>query len=196
VYLDARGIEYRPKIDEHGSYGQYDQSLRDLAELLHAHTKLEVVLDNKAELFPPGGCPDAALYCGWYSLGKYVDSFRWRPGAVGYHLASMEAETLTRPGSSVWCNAMLQRGVCATLGPVYEPYLLSFPPPNDFFPLLLTGRFTLVETYYSCCPFTSWMMVLVGDPLYKPFQKAPPLAESDLPERLRLRETARPGAGN
>ena len=187
VYLDARGIEYRPKTDEHGSFGEYDQSLRDLADRLRSHTQLEVMLDNRAELFAPGACPDAALYCGWYSLGRYVDSFRWRPGAVGYHLASMEAETLTRPGSSVWCNAMLERGVCATLGPVYEPYLLSFPPPDDFFPLLLTGRWTLVETYYHCCPFTSWVMVLVGDPLYNPFHKSPPLAESDLPERMQLR---------
>jgi uncharacterized protein (TIGR03790 family) len=185
VYLDARGFEYNAKNDQRGSYGDYDQSIRDLAERLQKHTHLITVLDNKAELFAPGSCPDAALYCGWYSLGKYVDAFQWRPGAVGYHPASMEAQTLTTPGSTVWCNAMLERGITATLGPVEEPYLLAFPLPDDFFSLLLTGRYTLVETYYRTCPFMSWVMVLVGDPLYNPFQSKPQLAENQLPERLR-----------
>jgi uncharacterized protein (TIGR03790 family) len=185
VYLDARGMSSNPQGDPRGSYAQYDQSLRDLAARLKAHTSLKVVLDDKAELFPPGSCPDAALYCGWYSLGKYIDAFTWHPGAVGYHLASMEAQTLTTPGNPVWCNAMLERGVCATLGPVYEPYLVAFPLPDDFFSLLLTGRYTLAETYYRTNPYNSWVMVLVGDPLYNPFKQHPMLAENDLPERIR-----------
>jgi uncharacterized protein (TIGR03790 family) len=197
VYLDARGFEYNAKSDQRGSYGEYDQSLRDLAERLQQHTHLITVLDNKPELFQPGACPDAALYCGWYSLGKYVDAFQWRPGAVGYHPASMEAQTLTTPGSSVWCNAMLERGITATLGPVEEPYLLAFPLPDDFFSLLLTGRYTLVETYYRTCPFMSWVMVLVGDPLYNPFKNKPQLSESQLPDRLRPKAPPSvPGLGN
>lgn len=187
VYLDARGFDYNPKTDQRGSYGEYDQSLRDLASRLEKHTKLVTVLDNKAELFQPGACPDAALYCGWYSLGKYVDAFEWRPGAVGYHLASMEARTISTPGDTVWCNAMLEHGITATLGPVDEPYLLAFPLPDDFFSLLLTGRYTLAEAYYRSCPFVSWVMVLVGDPLYNPFKNSPQLTEDELPERVRLK---------
>ena len=38
---------------------------------------------------------------------------------------------------------------------------------------LATGEYTLVESYWKTTLFTSWMMVLVGDPLYKPFAKAP-----------------------
>ena len=185
VYLDARGMAYNSKTDKLGSYSQYDQSLRDLAERIKNHTKLEVVLDNRPELFGPGACPDAALYCGWYSLGEYVDSFTWRPGSVGYHIASMEAQTLTTPGSKMWCNAMLERGVAATLGPVYEPKLAAFPLPDDFFSLLLTGRYSLVEVYYRTTLFSSWVMVLVGDPLYNPFKNDPQLSENDLPERLK-----------
>jgi len=186
-YLDARGMSYDPKRDKMGSYGQYDQSIRDLAERLKKHTKLEVVLDNEAKLYSRGQCPDAALYCGWYSLGKYVDAFAWKPGAVGYHIASMEAATIRDPGSEVWCNAMLQHGVCATLGPAFEPYLVAFPLPDDFFSLLLTGRHTLAEVYYRTAPCSSWAMVLVGDPLYNPFKNRPALAEDHLPERMRLR---------
>jgi uncharacterized protein (TIGR03790 family) len=126
------------------------------------------------------------LYCGWYSPGKYVEAFTWIPGAVGYHMADSEAQTLTTPGSKVWCNAMLERGVCATLGPVYtQPHTGAFPLPDDFFSLLLTGRSTLAETYYRTAPLASWVMVLVGDPLYNPFKSKPELSESDLPERLR-----------
>ncbi|MBN2024274.1 MAG: TIGR03790 family protein [Pirellulales bacterium] len=187
VYLDARGMSYDPEKSKPGSYDHFDQSLRDLAKRLKEHTKLDVVLDDKAELFQPGACPDAALYCGWYSLAKYVDAFEWRPGAVGYHLASSEATTLRTPGNPVWCNAMLEDGVTATVGPVYEPYLVSFPKPDDFFPLLLTGKLTLVEVYYRTKPFNSWVMVLVGDPLYNPFRAKPALAEGDLPEALRTK---------
>lgn len=185
VYLDARGMTYDAEKSQPGSYEAYDQSLRDLAERLKQHTTLTVVLNNEPELFQPGACPDAALYCGWYSLAKYVDAFDWNPGAVGYHLASAEATTLRTPGNQAWCNAILEDGITATLGPVYEPYLPSFPKPDDFFPLLLTGKYTLVEAYYRTKPFDSWVMVLVGDPLYNPFKKKPALDEAGLPERLR-----------
>ncbi len=61
--------------------------------------------------------------------------------------------------------------MCATIGPVYEPYLVAFPRPDGFFAELLEGERTLVEAYYRTKPFNSWMMVLVGDPLYRPFGK-------------------------
>lgn len=185
VYLDARGIKFDPTTDKPGSYGRYDQSLRDLQRRLTEHTKLEVVLDDEAKLFQPGDCPQAALYCGWYSLAKYVDAFDWLPGAVGYHMASSEAATLRKPGGKVWCNAMLEDGITATLGPVQEPYLSSFPLPDDFFSLLLTGRHTLAEVYYRTKPYNSWAMVLVGDPLYNPFKNNPQLDQAALPSHLR-----------
>jgi uncharacterized protein (TIGR03790 family) len=187
VYLDARGMRYDPKQDPAGSYGQFDQSLRNLAARLQEHTDLEVVLDDKSRLFQPGDCPQASIYCGWYSLARYVDAFEWSPGAVGYHLASLEATELRKPGSDVWCNAMLEDGITATLGPVAEPYLASFPLPDDFYSLLLTGRYTLVETFYRTKPSSSWQMVLVGDPLYNPFKGAPLLDQSQLPEHLQLK---------
>jgi uncharacterized protein (TIGR03790 family) len=186
VYLDARGIPFTPGPQQRGSYGEYDQSLRDLADRLKNHTSLEVILDNEQKLFQPGQCPEAALYCGWYSLGAYVDAFQWQPGAVGYHMASLEAVTLRDPNHKAWCPSMLARGVCATLGPVAEPYLAAFPLPDDFFSLLLTGKYSLVEVYYRTVPFTSWQMVLVGDPLYNPYRVTHPLSEEHLPERIRL----------
>ncbi|NOZ39618.1 MAG: TIGR03790 family protein [Planctomycetes bacterium] len=170
VYLDARGIG---KLDQSnvklGSYADYDRALLITAKGLQEQTSLDVTLDTKSELFQPGDCPEAALYCGWYSLGKYVDAFDWSPGAVGYHLASGEATTLRKEGSQVWCKRMLEDGVCATLGPAFEPYLVAFPRPNEFFALLIEGDLSLVECYYRTKPFNSWMMTLIGDPLYRPF---------------------------
>jgi len=109
--------------------------------------RFPIVIDSKETLFGPGDCPDAALYCGWYSLGRYVDAFTWARGAVGFHIASGECTTLKAKGSQVWCKVMLEKGVAATLGPVAEPYLHTFPPPELFFSLLMDGQLTLAEVY-------------------------------------------------
>jgi uncharacterized protein (TIGR03790 family) len=184
VYLDARKETDAKPPARNGSYGEYEAALNQLARYLKEKTQLEVVLDTSKELFAEGACPDAALYCGWYSLGNYRDSFTWRKGAVGYHIASGEASTFRKPESRAWCKKMLDNGVSATLGPTFEPYLAAFPRPDDFFPLLLTGRLTLAEVYSATLPFHSWAMTLVGDPLYTPYRTNPALSVTDLPLRL------------
>lgn len=177
VYVDARGIKYDPKSGDTGhGYGGYDESLREMAGLLEK-AKLPVVLDDKGELFKPGSCPECALYCGWYSLANYVDCCKFVPGAVAYHIASSEAVSLRNPGTKLWCKCMLENGVTATLGPVAEPYTIGFPKPAEFFGCLVTGKYTLVECYYRTALLSSWMTVLVGDPLYNPFGKKPVLEE-------------------
>jgi uncharacterized protein (TIGR03790 family) len=174
IYIDARGM----KPSDRG-YGQYDEDLRQ-ATILLKKTPMQVVEDNQSDLFGVGQCPDAALYSGWYSLGKYVDSFTWNQGAVAYHIASSEAVSLHNPKGQYWCKRMLEEGVTATLGPVAEPYLTSFPRPRDFFGLLLTGQYTLAEVYWHTCPLTSWMQTLLGDPLYTPFKNKPLLQVEDV----------------
>jgi len=89
---------------------------------------------------------------------------------VGYHIASAECKTLKRAGSRVWCKRMLEEGIAATLGPVNEPYVQAFPMPELFFRFLLDGYWTLAECYALSKPFCSWQMVLIGDPLYRPFK--------------------------
>jgi uncharacterized protein (TIGR03790 family) len=126
--------------------------------------------EQTENLFEPNSCPRTAIYCGWYSLKKYVDAFDFVDGAIGYHIASFEAANLRDPNSSQWCPAMLRKGITATLGAVAEPYLHSFPAPRAFFGELFDGR-CLVEAYYRTSPFNSWQLVLIGDPLYRPFKK-------------------------
>ncbi len=170
-YIDARGIAN--KQSSYGSYAWYDQHLLDLYDLVKNHSSMKVVIDTDPGLFPPGACPHAALYCGWYSLAHYIDSFGWQKGAVGYHVASSEARTLKNPDSNVWCKRMLEKGVAATLGPVTEPYLSSFPLPDQFFPLLMSGQMPLLEVYFRTLPQVAWRQILIGDPLYTPFKKNP-----------------------
>jgi uncharacterized protein (TIGR03790 family) len=174
-YIDARGMEVNNTDNDNkkDNYNLYDSHLRRLYDIVRKHSTIKVVLDNKDELFPEKSCLDAALYCGWYSLGKYIDAFTWQKGAVGFHVASSEASTLRKPDSQVWCKRMLEKGVAATLGPVQEPYLQSFPLPDQFFPILMTGKLPLIEVYYRTTPFLSWRQILIGDPLYTPFKKQP-----------------------
>ena len=166
AYFDARWP--RPeKRNKLAPYNFYDNALHE-AGLDLAQAGLQVVLDQQTQLFQPGQAPEAALYCGWYSVGRYVDAFAWQPGAVAYHIASSECTTLKRPGSQVWCKRLLEEGVAATIGPVAEPYVQAFPVPSLFFNFLVRQRLSLVESYFRSLPFLSWQMVLIGDPLYRP----------------------------
>ena len=113
---------------------QFDARLLKLDAFARAHTRLKVVLDDKPTLFPPDSCPNAAPYVGWYSLQKYVPSFTWVSGAVGYHVASWEAVHLRDPQSQEWCVKMIQNGVAATLGAVGEPCSTTSPSPRSSSP--------------------------------------------------------------
>ncbi len=169
TYLDARWKRDKSG-DQKTGYRLYDNSLHLASDLIQETGLMPVKLNMENELFKEGECPDAALYCGWYSLGKYVNSFSWTKGSVGYHIASGECATLKNPGSQVWCKRMLEEGIAATLGPVNEPYVEAFPLPELFFKFLTDGYWTLAECYALSMPFWSWQMVLIGDPLYRPFK--------------------------
>ena len=167
AYFDARWPEKEHKDPSY--YQVYDRLIHHAARIVENSGKMAVVLDEQERVLQPGEAPDAALYCGWYSPGKYVDAFTWAKGAVGFHAASSECTTLKIRTSTVWCKSMLEKGVAATVGPVAEPYLQSFPLPDIFFGCLTDGRPTLAECYAVSIPFWAWRMVLIGDPLYRPF---------------------------
>ena len=173
AYFDARWPD--PKEKELMGYAFYDRAIHQTARLVEKSQRMPVVLDSNEEVFQPSQCPDAALYCGWYRLAHYVDAFTWVRGAVGYHIASAECTTLKNKGSQVWCKMMLEKGAAVTLGPVAEPYVHAFPLPDLFFGLLLEGRLTLAECYALSNPYWSWQMVLIGDPLYRPFKNPKPV---------------------
>lgn len=174
-YIDCGGLD-RAKA--------YDENARELYRFLLKAGKVKAVIDESREVFQPGSCPNAALYVGWYSYRKYVPAFVWQQGAVGWHVSSGEAEDLRNPDSQHWCPQMIRNGVAATIGSVGEPYLRSFPLPQEFFPLLLTGKYTVAECYFRTAPFTSWRMTLIADPLYNPYVASPQVRMEQLPKGL------------
>ena len=171
AYFDASG----PGTDRKG-YGQADWWInRAYTETVKAG--IPAVLDSRPELYAAGQCPDAILYWGFYKVFDYTDAFNgtFPDGAIACHIASFEAANLrwkqdkdSNGQHGPWCTGFLHAGITVTIGPVSEPYLESFPYTEIFFPRLFEGR-SIAETYWSSLPYLSWMMVLIGDPLYVPF---------------------------
>ncbi len=131
------------------------------------------VVDDDAPAVFPTGFPmsDCALYYGWYApnvTGPFTQfDFRFVPGAVAVHIHSFSAATLRDPNAN-WVAPLLTKGAAASLGNVYEPYLQLTTNLNIFNDRLLHG-FTLAESAYMSQRALSWMSVVVGDPLYRPY---------------------------
>ncbi len=159
AYFDSRGLA------RDDSYGRMDEAVGRAARLAR-EKGLKTVLDTREELFAEGACPEAAIYWGWYRLAKYVDSFDFKPGAIAVHIASGECNSL-RSGD-YWCRNLIAHGAAVTMGPTNEPYLSAFAPPDEFLAMLFEGR-SVGEAYYATQKMLSWRMVLLGDPLYRPF---------------------------
>ncbi|HEY7086843.1 MAG TPA: TIGR03790 family protein [Tepidisphaeraceae bacterium] len=183
--VDARGIAPQDSAGKPDALGTFDQRLRDLASFVQTRSAIPVKLDDKPDVIPPRSVGDVALYCGWYSVRNFVPGMNFNRGAVGYHVASFELISLRQLNEGGWCRGLLKSGVVATLGPVAEPYLHSFPNPEEFFPLLMTGKLTLAEVYWTTTPLTSWMQASIGDPLYNPYAAKPAVKVDDLPQMLR-----------
>ena len=116
-------------------------------------------------------CDAPVLYFGWYAgnlNGPFaLPGFRFPPGAIALHLHSFSAATLRSPGTG-WTGPFVARGVTATVGNVWEPYLQLTHHADMFVRALLRG-WNLVDAAYYSLVGLSWQQVLIGDPLYRPF---------------------------
>ncbi len=133
---------------------------------------IPTVYDNAPAIFPNGyPITDCALYYGWYAAGiagAFSDAdFRFLPGAVAVHIHSFSASTLRDPNAN-WVAPLLTKGAAVSLGNVYEPFLQLTTHLELFNDRLLHG-FTFAESAYMATPALSWMTVMVGDPLYRPY---------------------------
>ncbi|HSH38767.1 MAG TPA: TIGR03790 family protein [Chthoniobacterales bacterium] len=147
---------------------------RWLAETMQQLRKsgVPVVYDEAQPVFPEGyPVSDCAVYYGWYSdrvAGPFAQhSFRFTPGAVAVHIHSYSASTLRDPTAN-WVGPLLTQGAAASLGNVYEPFLQLTTNLSIMNDRLLHG-FTFAESAYMGTPAVSWMQVMVGDPLYRPY---------------------------
>ena len=149
-----------------------DHWLGDIVKQLHK-VGVPVVYDDAPAIFPEGyPLTDCALYYGWYAggvSGAFTEpSFRFAPGAIAIHIHSFSANTLRDPNAN-WAGPLVSKGAAATLGNVYEPYLQLTAHLEILNDRLLHG-FTLAESAYMALPGLSWMSVVVGDPLYRPYR--------------------------
>jgi uncharacterized protein (TIGR03790 family) len=111
------------------------------------------------------------LYFGWYAgnlNGPFARAgFAFPPGAVALHIHSFSAPTL-RSDTAGWCGPLVARGVTATVGNVFEPYLEFTHRPDLLLRALAQGK-NFGDAVYYALPVLSWQAVAIGDPLYRPF---------------------------
>ena len=169
VYVDGRFGDVPPATDDFGSYESGEWNMWGTRTPWEDLGYYPVIWDGNAEDFgtapAPTTCPDALFYAGWYSYYNYNDAFVWAPGAIGGHLDSCSACDL-RTGT--WSAEALKRGITATFGAVNEPYVAGMPEYDQFFLYLSQGA-GFGEAAYESTQLSLWMMVFVGDPLYRPF---------------------------
>jgi uncharacterized protein (TIGR03790 family) len=161
AYFDARGTQ-----DPH--LKPADDRIRLSCETARK-AGLESILDAREEMFPAAyPMTDVAFYEGWYSemlAGALArPSFRFRPGAIVYHIHSFSAWCM----NNNWVGPCLARGAGAGVGYVFEPFLNFVMDPQIFAERLLSGQ-NLAESAYAATPVLSWQQTVVGDPLYRPF---------------------------
>ena len=185
VAAERLGLIGRAYVDIGGAHPDGDRWLEDVAGQLTT-LGFDLSVDRDSATLAASARIDApALYFGWYAgnlNGPFaLPGFRFPPGAIALHIHSFSAATL-RSTTSGWAGPLLARGVTATMGNVFEPYLDLTHRPQLFLRALSRGA-TLVEAAAFALPAFSWQTVLIGDPLYRPF--AVPL-ETQLANRAAL----------
>ena len=165
--VDSRGL-----TDVTNGYTSGDIWLRGARDSL-VKDGWPVRFDDKPELIPATDpCNQVAIYLGWYSqdaMGPWVtEPDRFVPGAIAYHLHSFSAYTL-RSTTGHWVGPLIAHGADATMGMVYEPYLALTPHEDIFMRRMLQGNY-FAEAAWASESGLSWMLTVVGDPLYRPFR--------------------------
>jgi len=151
--------------------GMGDQWLMEIRDQLHK-AGVPLIYEDTPEIFPVSyPMTDCALYFGWYAgtvAGPFTQpDFQFAPGAIAVHIHSFSASTLHDEKAN-WAGPLVTKGAAATIGNVYEPYLQLTAHLNIFGDRLLHG-FTFAESAYMSVQTLSWMSVMVGDPLYRPY---------------------------
>ncbi len=162
-YGDISGID-------DSDYGEGDWDLHQAATF-SGLAGFSVLEDSNPQEFgtpPAPDCPGAALYSGWYSYNNYNDAFTWNTGAIGFHLDS--ASALNPRGGPNWSANAIIKGITATTGAVNEPELGGLVRPGGTFRDLFQGA-NVGDAFLRNTRWLKWMILYIGDPLYRPFPK-------------------------
>jgi uncharacterized protein (TIGR03790 family) len=168
---EAQGLQGRAYLDFSGRYPEGDDWIKGAGQIVR-QLGFDVSEDHAATLFSWKQRFDApAIYFGWWSwelAGPISDkNFHFPPGAIAIHIHSFSGEMI-RDANHRWVGPLVVRGVAATVGNVFEPYLQLTHNPEMFMAALAHGLTTGEAAYYSL-PALSWQAIFIGDPLYRPF---------------------------
>ncbi len=171
VEAERSGLLGRAYVDIGGNHPDGDRWFESAAKQL-LELGFDTAVDRSPKTFPLAARFDApVLYLGWYTGtvdGPFtLPGFRFPPGAIALHLHSFSAATL-RSTDQNWCGPFLARGVTATVGNVFEPYLQFTHRPDYLLRALARGD-TFGDAVFYSLPELSWQAVAIGDPLYRPF---------------------------
>jgi uncharacterized protein (TIGR03790 family) len=175
--VEAKGLRGRAYFDlrnrpEGDAYRMGDDWIREASNAVIA-ADFDTTVDNRPGMFTLEDRMDMpAIYVGWYFhkvRGPFlIPGFRFAPGAIAMHLHSTSAGN-PRLGEQHWVGPLISRGAAATVGNVYEPYLVA----THHFDIILKGMlagFNFGDSSYAALPFLSWQAAAFGDPLYQPFK--------------------------
>lgn len=164
------GLAGRAYVDLGGIHADGDRWLEETARILDEAGYDSAVDRTPTTLAGAARGDGAAWYFGWYTgdlNGPFaLPGYRFPPGAVALHIHSASAQTL-RSVQQGWTGPLVARGVTATFGNVYEPYLQLTHRPHLVARALLRGA-TLGDAAYYALPALSWQSIVIGDPLYRP----------------------------
>ncbi len=150
-------------------YGAGDWDIYRAAQMVRG-AGIPVLEDSHDKEFgtapAPARCDNAILYAGWYSLDHYNDAFSWSPGAIGIHLDS--ASAADPRGGRNWSANAVKQGITITAGAITEPDLFGLPHPDGVFRNLLEGA-NVGDAFLRNTLWVRWMILYIGDPLYRPF---------------------------
>jgi uncharacterized protein (TIGR03790 family) len=171
VQTETHGLWGRAYVDIANKFPQGDAWLKNIV-FQNIKSGIPTVADHFSDTLPSGyPMSDASIYYGWYERnvnGPFLNpSFKFRSGAIAFHIHSFSAEQLTDPNKN-WSAALLTRGAAATVGNVYEPFLHNSHHLDILHDRLLRG-WTFAEAAAAAMPVHSWQGMVLGDPLYRPF---------------------------
>jgi uncharacterized protein (TIGR03790 family) len=171
IEAETTGLIGRFYINVRGPHPDGERWLDQTAAQL-ANLGFDGDVDRTDNNLPASARFDApVLYFGWYAQDlsgpMALPGFRFPPGAIVLHIHSFSAQTLRSAGTG-WCGPLVARGVTATFGNVFEPYLQLTIEPQMLMRALSQGR-NLGDSAYYATPALSWQTIVIGDPLYRPF---------------------------
>lgn len=169
---ERHGLIGRAYVDLGGPHPLGDRWLEAVAKQIDQLGFDVAVQRERSTMGSTDRADAAALYFGWYDenvSGPFaLPGYRFAPGAIALHIHSFSSSTLGRENGGGWCGPLVAKGVAATFGNVYEPYLEYTHQPHLVMRALARGA-SLGEAAAYAMPVLSWQTVTIGDPLYRPF---------------------------